>query len=89
MTFSRKHFSVFIVCAAAVLSALAQQPLAPIPADARYKQATLPVEDRVRDLLSRMTVEEKARQLDMYRGVSPSIGDDAKQAADGTHYDAL
>jgi beta-glucosidase len=26
------------------------------------------VEDRVRDLLSRMTVEEKARQLDMYSG---------------------
>jgi beta-glucosidase len=33
-----------------------------------YKQAGLPVEVRVRDLLGRMTLEEKARQLDMYAG---------------------
>jgi len=33
-----------------------------------YWQADLPVEERVRDLLARMTVEEKARQLDMYMG---------------------
>jgi beta-glucosidase len=58
------------------------QQNAPVPADAPYKQTGLPVEDRVRDLLSRMTVEEKARQLDMYRGVSPSVKDDAQKAAD-------
>jgi beta-glucosidase len=33
-----------------------------------YKDSKLPVEQRVRDLLSRMTVEEKIRQLDMYWG---------------------
>ena len=33
-----------------------------------YKDKTLPVEQRVQDLLSRMTVEEKIRQLDMYWG---------------------
>ena len=33
-----------------------------------YQDAKLPVEDRVKDLLSRMTLEEKARQMDMYRG---------------------
>ena len=33
-----------------------------------YMNAKLPVERRVRDLLARMTLEEKARQLDMYAG---------------------
>ena len=35
--------------------AVAQQPL--------YKQATAPVEDRVNDLIGRMTVEEKSRSV--------------------------
>ena len=33
-----------------------------------YKNPNLPVEVRVQDLIGRMTVEEKARQLDMYFG---------------------
>src|SRR5882672_3160513 len=33
-----------------------------------YKRADLPVDERVRDLLGRMTLKEKARQLDMYFG---------------------
>ncbi|MDE3068172.1 MAG: glycoside hydrolase family 3 C-terminal domain-containing protein [Verrucomicrobiota bacterium] len=33
-----------------------------------YKNPNLPVEERVRDLLGRMTLAEKARQLDMYAG---------------------
>jgi len=33
-----------------------------------YQNAQTPVEDRVQDLLSRMTLEEKVRQMDMYRG---------------------
>ncbi|MWB93296.1 glycoside hydrolase family 3 [Flavobacterium sp. GA093] len=33
-----------------------------------YQDARLPVEDRVKDLLNRMTLEEKARQMDMYKG---------------------
>jgi beta-glucosidase len=36
---------------------------APIPADAPYKNAALPVDERVKDLLSRMTLQEKVRQL--------------------------
>ena len=34
-----------------------------------YKNPSLPVEERVKDLLSRMTLEEKAAQMDMIRGV--------------------
>src|SRR5467141_2282166 len=33
-----------------------------------YKRANLPVDERVGDLLRRMTLEEKVRQLDMYYG---------------------
>jgi len=33
-----------------------------------YKNASLPVEQRITDLLHRMTVEEKIKQLDMYWG---------------------
>ena len=39
----------------------------PGPADP-YKNPRLPVEQRVTDLLSRMTLEEKIKQLDMYWG---------------------
>ncbi len=35
----------------------------PVPADAPYKNASLPVDERVADLLSRMTLEEKAAML--------------------------
>jgi beta-glucosidase len=37
-------------------------------ANADYKRADLPIEQRIADLLQRMTPEEKARQLDMYAG---------------------
>lgn len=33
-----------------------------------YQDAQMPVEDRVKDLLSRMSLEEKVRQMDMYKG---------------------
>ena len=35
----------------------------------KYKNPELPVEERVEDLLRRMTLEEKAAQMDMIRGV--------------------
>jgi len=35
-----------------------------------YRQPKTPVERRVRDLLDRMTLEEKARQLDLYAGLT-------------------
>ena len=33
-----------------------------------YQDAKLPVEERVKDLLRRMSLEEKVRQMDMYKG---------------------
>jgi beta-glucosidase len=72
---------IAIACVAGAGQACAQQTAPAVPADAPYKQSALPVEDRVRDLVSRMTVAEKARQLDMYRGVSASTGRDADKAA--------
>lgn len=48
-----------------------------------YKQTTLSVDERVRDLIGRMTIEEKVRQLDMYSGSSDLL--DADQRIDETH----
>jgi beta-glucosidase len=59
----------------------AQPPPTAPGADAPYRQASNPVEERVRDLLGRMTTEEKARQLDMYAGV-PALVD---KHLDNTH----
>ena len=50
-----KTTSLLIGLIAFAGQAMAQQPL--------YKQATVPVEDRVKDLVGRMTVEEKVGQL--------------------------
>jgi len=50
-----------------------------------YRQAGAPVEQRVRDLLSRMTVEEKVRQLDLYSGAQALVDkhyDDTHATAD-------
>jgi len=50
-----------------------------------YKNAALPVDQRVADLVGRMTVEEKVRQLDMYNG-SESLIDKRTQTIDNhTH----
>jgi beta-glucosidase len=62
-------------------------PLQPIAFDQRppYKDPHLAVSRRVEDLLSRMTVEEKIRQLDMYWG--KEVADMDGPNADGRHTD--
>ncbi len=40
---------------------------------AAYKRSDLPTEQRVKDLLGRMTLEEKARQLDLYSGATSLV----------------
>ncbi len=74
------HRIVFIA-AFFTIGLAAQQPAPSIDASAPYRQSNLPIDDRVRDLLQRMTLEEKARQLDMYAGV-PDLVD---KAVDKTH----
>jgi beta-glucosidase len=52
-------------------------------AEPAYKNPNLPVNERVQDLLGRMTIEEKVRQLDMYFGSSDFLSDG--QTLDRTH----
>ena len=52
----------------------AAQTLVPaIDSEALYKQAQLPIEQRVDDLLGRMTLEEKVRQLDLYTAATALV----------------
>ncbi len=76
---SQRYFACFLFCFA--IAAIAQQRTRISDTTSPYRQSNLPIEDRVRDLIKRMTVEEKARQLDMYAGV-PDLVDDA---LDKTH----
>jgi beta-glucosidase len=46
-----------------------------------YKKRDAPLEDRVKDLLARMTLEEKVRQLDLYSGALTLVD----QHSDETH----
>ena len=50
-----------------------------------YRNANAPVERRLDDLLRRMTLEEKVRQLDMYSGATAIVdkhSDDTHATAD-------
>jgi beta-glucosidase len=66
-------------------SAWAQGSQSGPSADAPYKQQSIAIEQRVTDLLSRMTLEEKARQLDLYSGATSFMdrhSDDTHAPAD-------
>jgi beta-glucosidase len=76
---SQRYFASFLFCLS--VAAIAQQHTGTLDTGAPYRQSNLPIEDRVRDLVKRMTVEEKARQLDMYAG----IPDFVDKALDKTH----
>jgi hypothetical protein len=71
--FIKAYFTLSSRCNLLLLAAAALLTASAVRADddlasAPYKQASVPIEDRVKDLLGRMTVEEKARQLDFYNG---------------------
>jgi beta-glucosidase len=51
------------------------------PADAVYRQHSAPIERRLDDLINRMTLEEKVRQLDLYSGATAIVD----KHSDGTH----
>src|ERR1700761_5408748 len=55
--------------------------------ESKYRDARIPLEQRVNDLLSRMTLQEKVRQLDMYssaREIMSAHPDDTHAAQDAT-----
>jgi beta-glucosidase len=57
-----------------VVALWGQEPVSTSAASgALYKRPDVPIEQRVHDLLSRMTVEEKARQLDLYFGAKDLV----------------
>jgi beta-glucosidase len=58
--------AVCLMTAVLPAPARAQQVTPAVAARALYQQANVPIERRVEDLLNRMTLEEKARQLDLY-----------------------
>ena len=67
---------------AASISPFFAQQNRPIPAaPPLYKQAGAPVEKRIDDLMRRMTLEEKVRQLDMYSGATELMS----KHSDSTH----
>ncbi len=72
---------MILVAVCASLSVQAQQ----VPISPPYRQKNAPVEQRVQDLLGRMTVEEKVRQLDLYSGATALVdkhSDDTHATAD-------
>jgi beta-glucosidase len=69
----KRNFAVLIctfLCAAFCATATAQQSPAQLP----YKDPSLPVEQRVNDLVSRMTLEEKVTQLGHTSAAIPRLG---------------
>jgi beta-glucosidase len=61
------------------------RPAAAADAHPIYRQPNAPVERRIGDLLGRMTVEEKVRQLDLYSGATALVdkhSDDTHATAD-------
>lgn len=65
----RQSLSTTLVLVAAAQAAPAPRALPP------YRNPALGVEHRVKDLLSRMSLEEKIRQMDMYKGEHFLAGD--------------
>ncbi len=65
-----------------------QAQTANAPAHALYEQENAPIEQRVDDLLSRMTLEEKVRQLDLYSGATALVDKhtDDTHAAETAHF---
>lgn len=61
--------SPFALIALTTSVCAAQQPAPQVP----YRQADLRIEERVNDLLGRMTLEEKVRQLDLYSGATALV----------------
>jgi len=79
MEFNRRSALKLLMASAAYKTfdapafAFSQEIASAIPARGTYKDPSLTIDARVNDLLGRMTVEEKARQLDMYAALSDHV----------------
>ncbi len=76
----KNTFLPLIIAIMMVITVSSCHKLRPTP---RYMKKNLPVDVRVKDLLRRMTLEEKIRQMDMYRGrelTTHGFWDDLKMA---------
>lgn len=76
----KKKLTVACYCIA-ILSGCLDHALAQTGRRILYRQANAPIEQRVDDLLRRMTLEEKVRQLDMYAGAKDIVD----KHSDDTH----
>ena len=74
-----RYATLGLVLTAGILARASDSSMPP------YKQAELSVEARVRDLLHRMTLEEQARQLDMYYGCESFVDTKTQTIDSHTH----
>ncbi len=82
MTFGTAFIAVASTLALCTVTSSAQQGESERGAAAVYRQANAPMDRRVGDLLGRMTLEEKVRQLDLYAGAKALV---SKQKKDSGH----
>ena len=75
---ARKTFSVRVAIIAATILAGGLFTIRAQDTPPPYKNPALTVDTRVADLISRMTPEEKSRQLDMYFGCESFINEDQR-----------
>jgi beta-glucosidase len=67
-----KHLFLFVFAGCA-LAGWGQQGAPGAAPGALYQRPDAPIEQRVQDLIGRMTLEEKARQLDLYSGATALV----------------
>jgi beta-glucosidase len=76
-------FCPFVLPGLVLISSALTMPAQTTGTNFLYQRADVPVEERIKDLLGRMSLEEKARQLDMFSGSDNLL--DANQKFDRTH----
>ncbi len=68
-----KHCLTFFACLFALFFSATQIKAQDAKSLPLYKQANAPIESRIDDLMGRMTLAEKVRQLDMYAGAQALV----------------
>ncbi len=68
------HFSALALFAAVLMALLAMPVHSQTPSEPAYRDPSLPIEKRVDDLVSRMTLDEKAQQMQRTAPEIPRLG---------------